>query len=626
MSGIVNANATFDGSLEEPSFSLDMNATGVRYDQETFGAVQLRSSYVDRLLTVFAQLESRSDSTASTPELLVNGTIPYDLSLTGASDRKLEGEMNLDVQSNNFRLEFLDPFVPELSNLSGNLICNMKLRGTVESPAYEGSVVLQNARFLFNPLGIQYLVDGKLVPNGRKIAFEDVVVRNIAEDRPDGKMSLSGSFSLEGLKIKDFDLAANGQLLVMKESAGRANQGLYGDLFAGTGPLGIKWKGSPSRSFVTGEVSLRYANLTLPPTKQTQDLPNSRIEVKVIDDLKSDSASAKTGEGQSRPGVKTAPVTLPPVRPLAAVQDDPAPSQKSFLDNIVYNLAIETQGVTQLRLVFSNFTNEQLLAELKGRTAFTRDGDQMHLTGELELGNRSYYNNFKKLDATGKIRFTGDPLNPELDIVATYEGVHRGIDSTAGSRISGGSEKVVVKVYITGTREQPKVKMGLSEYDQLGNLITQQRPDVEGDAIAFLVTGSFREELTQQDKLSLAGSSVLGGVASSILSGPLTDLLRKEFGIVRSVDVLYYGGGSFQESADVRLTGEVGDAVFRLGGRVLSDLNNTNISIQLPMSALVGSEKWRNLLLEAERTVQGVETVDQRRESRGVRLLYRIIF
>jgi hypothetical protein len=626
MSGIVNANATFDGSLEEPSFTLDMHATGVHYDQETFGAVQLRSSYADRVLTIFAQLHSRPDSAASTPELLVNGTVPYDLSLTGASDRKLEGEMNLDVQSNNFRLEFLDPFIPELSSLRGNLICNMKLRGTVESPAYEGSVVLQNARFMFNPLGIEYLVDGKLVPNGRKIAFEDVVVRNIPEDRPDGKMNLLGSFSLEGLKIKDFDLEANGQLLVMKESARRTNQGLYGDLFAGTGPLGISWKGSPSRSFVAGEVFLKYANLTLPPTKQTQDLPNSRIEVRFIDDLKADSAVTQNRDGQLGPGVKIATVPLRSAKPLAAVQEAPAPSQKSFLDNIVYNLSIETQGVTQLRFVFSNFTNEQLLAELKGRTAFTRDGDQMHLTGELELGNRSYYNNFKKLDATGKVRFTGDPLNPELDIVATYEGVHRGIDSTAGSRIPGGSKKVVVKVLITGTRDQPKVKMGLSEYDQAGNLITQQRPDVEGDAIAFLVTGSFREELTQQDKLSLAGSSVLGGVASSILSGPLTDLLRKEFGIVRSVDVLYYGGGSFQESADLRLTGEVGDAVIRLGGRVLSDLNNTNISIQLPMSAIVGSEKWRNLLLEAERTVQGVETVDQRRDSKGVRLLYRIVF
>jgi hypothetical protein len=44
------------------------------------------------------------------------------------------------------------------------------------------------------------------------------------------------------------------------------------------------------------------------------------------------------------------------------------------------------------------------------------------------------------------------------------------------------------------------------------------------------------------------------------------------------------------------------------------------------MSSILGSEKWRNLVLEAERRVEGLESVDQRRESRGIRLLYRIIF
>ena len=67
MSGIVNANATFDGSLKEPSFSLDMNATGVHYEQQTFGTVRIRSSYADRLLTIFAQLQSRPDSTNRRP-------------------------------------------------------------------------------------------------------------------------------------------------------------------------------------------------------------------------------------------------------------------------------------------------------------------------------------------------------------------------------------------------------------------------------------------------------------------------------------------------------------------------------------------------------------------------------
>ncbi len=257
MSGTVNANATFEGSFEEPHFTLDLNATGVRYQDKTFGTVQVRTSYADRLLSVYAQLQSHPDSTSLPPELLVNGTVPYDLALKEGMVGKLEGEMNLDLQSSNFPLEFLDPFIPELSNLSGFLICSMKLRGTVASPSYEGSVTIQNARFLFNPLGIEYLVDGKLVPNGRKIEFQQVSVRNIPVDQPDGKINLSGSFSLEGLKIKEFDLKADGQLLVMKETARRTNQGLFGDLFAGIGPLGLTWSGSPSRSFINGDVLIK---------------------------------------------------------------------------------------------------------------------------------------------------------------------------------------------------------------------------------------------------------------------------------------------------------------------------------------------------------------------------------
>ena len=626
MNGLVTASGTFRGTFEEPEFTAELKVTGIEYQGQKFGQIVMRSSYAKRLLSVFAQLNSRSDSAAAPPELLVNGTVPYNLSLRSDPDQKLEGEMNLDVRSTRFRLEFLDPFIPELSNLTGSLVCDMKLRGTVESPSYEGSMVLHNARFLFIPLGIEYIVDGKLVPDGKQIAFKDMIIQNVPEDRSDGKLALTGSLSLEGLRIKDFDLTANGQLLVMKESVRQSMQVLYGDLFAATGAEGIAWKGRPSHSTVTGEMFVKYANLTLPPTRQTQDLPNSGIKVSVIDD--------KGSEKKSAEAVASKNSGSPPRsnRSLTPVQETVSPVTKSFLDNIVYNLSVETQGVTQLRFVFSDFTNEQLLAELKGRTAFTKDGDQRYLFGELDLGHRSYYNNFKKLDATGKIKFTGDPLNPELNVVASYEGTHRdtsGTSSSGSGAFSGGThgtyQKVVVKVYITGTREQPKVKMGLEQYDQLGNL-RPERADVQADAFAFLVTGAFPEEFTQQDRVSLAGSNVLGGVASSILSGPLTDLLRKEFGIVRSVDVLYYGGGTIQESADVRLTGELGDAVFRLGGRVLNDLNNTNVSIQVPMSAIVGSEKWRNLVLEAERRVEGVETIDQRRESKGVRLLYRIIF
>jgi hypothetical protein len=641
--GTVNAAAAFKGSFEDPTFSFELNAKGVRYENTSFGEILARWSYAERMLHVMTEFRSRPDEPSLQPDLLISGTVPYNLSSRSASEAELAGEMNLDIHSTNFRLEFLNPFLAQLGNLSGTLVCDLRMGGTVNSPLYEGSLSIENARFLFKPLGLTYLVEGKLVPSGQRIALQDVAIRNVQEDRPDGRMALSGTFTLEGIQIKDFDIAANGQLLVMKESARRPGQSLYGDLFVATGSDGVLWKGAPSRSYVSGNLYVKNANLTLPPTRQAQSLPSSTIPVRVIDDV----SAAGRGNGEPETGASSAngyqpgkerpsDYHRPPVVARSS-QVSQASARGSFLDNIVYNLVMETQGLTQVRFIFTNLTNEELFAILKGKTIFRKDGNEVRLTGEVELGNGSYYNNIKKLDASGKLRFTGDPLNPELDVVATYEGYYRGtLDTTSSStRAVGGAssssatpgleQKVIVKLDITGTREQPKVKTELERYDQFGNLIPETTGDVEGDAIAFLITGSFRDELTQQDRLALASSNVLGGLTSSVLSGPLTDLLRKEFGIIRSVDVLYYGG-SFQESADVRLTGELGDAIFRLGGRVLNDINNANVSIQLPMSSILGSEKWRNLVLEAERRVEGVESVDQRRESKGIRLLYKIIF
>lgn len=650
--GMVNAEGHFGGTFENPSYSLVLGADGVRYRETVFGQVQATMSYADRVLNVFTQLRSRPQEPSAKPDLLISGTMPYNFSLKKTAEQKLEGEMDLKVQTAGLPLEFLEPFIPELTNMSGKAICDMKLGGTIASPSYAGSLTLQNARFLFGPLNIQYIVDGKLVPHGREIALENLTVSNISQDRPDGKMNFSGTFTLEGLQIKNFDLLANGQLLVMKESSRRPGQSFYGDLFGATGPSGIQWRGEPARSFISGTLFIKYASLTFPPIRQAQELRSNKITVSYIDDrpkaaldtvssynqtsgvVLADAGSKFPITGESAASSKQT-VELP-----SAAQQQLAPRPKSFLDNIIYDLIFETQGLTQVRFIFNNLTNEELFGDLKGRANFAKEGDQTRLTGEVELGNRSYYNSvLKKLDATGKLNFTGDAFNPELNVTAKYEGIYRSRNSSDTSKVASGAlngtsgsnadepaeQKVVVTLLITGTRDKPMVTAGLTRYDLITNRELKQRADPGADALSFLVSGSFKDELTQQDRASLLGNTMLLGLTSSVLSGPLSDLLRKEFGVIKSVDVIYYGG-SFQESADVRLTGEVGDAVIRLGGKVFNDINNANISVQLPMSGLLGSEKWRNLVLELERRVEGVETLEQRRESKGLRLLYRIIF
>ena len=127
--------------------------------------------------------------------------------------------------------------------------------------------------------------------------------------------------------------------------------------------------------------------------------------------------------------------------------------------------------------------------------------------------------------------------------------------------------------------------------------------------------------------MNLIGTNLGFALASGMLTGPLSEAIRRNtWGYVQSVDVIYTGG-QFKESADVRLTGQIGEAVIRAGGRVLNDPANANVSVELPFSSIIKSDQLRNLIITLEHRVEGVENIDeQRRASNGARLYYRIVF
>lgn len=617
--GILDLDGSFHGNVDRPAFNVTVSAQGVRVGPAVFGTITGRGSYADGLADVFLEFRSRPDEPNVPSELFVSGVMP--LSLGTVSPTRDDFGMDLVIRARGFRLEFLDPFIPVTSNLTGQVFADMKMRGTIRQPMYEGNLNLQNGRFFFTPLGITYILNGRLNPQGQEIVLQEMSLANIPNDGA-SSMSLSGNLVLAGFDVKGFDIVAQGQLLVMKEASRLPGLPLYGNVSIASGPTPLQWTGTPERSFVTGSILVRNANITFPPTGDIFLERETMFTVTFIDDTSHLSSTGQFAGGKGPaaanflPGSSMLPSNgknLLPSLPVAL------PRETSFLDNIVYSLAIETAGLTQVRFVFNQLTNEELFADLKGRLVFARDGGTSRLTGELEVGQRSYYKYFKTLQASGKLLFTGNVANPELDIIATYEGLYSPVDTTKED------QKVIVRLAITGTRDEPKVKMGLEVYDRDGNKLPQ-RADVQSDAIAFLVSGTFKDEMTQQQETSLT-SNLLRSISSSLLTAPLTDFVRSRVGYVTSIDVAYYGGSkSFQESADLRVTGEVGEYVIRLGGRVFQDVSNTNVSVQFPMSAIVGSEAWRNLVLELERRVEGVESFERRRDSKGVRLLYRITF
>jgi hypothetical protein len=638
--GMIDAVTIFRGSFKDPDIIIDMHANDVRAidsvqnKHKILGRIDSHISYFEHALGLNVKFISRSGDPQAPPDLLLTGSLPYNFVLAREVPHKLEGNVDLTLKSTGLNLEVLDPFVPIISNLSGVMTCDMQMKGSIDAPQYGGSMSIRNANFIFDPLGMPFVLNGDLIPAGDRIRLEGFTIQNDPQERLHvGTMKVSGNFTLLGLNFKQFDLLAQGDLKVMSEEKRLAGQKLYGNLFAATGQNGLVWQGDLAASTVRGEVFVKDASLILPPERETESVRKSIVNVTFEDDTLSVNPKIIDTLGASNEKIKSnlsaGKTTKDGVSSLSVSKL----IHNSFLDGISYDVRIETQGPTTLRFVFNTQTSEELFADLQGRLDFNRTPAMSRLTGQVELSNRSYYYFIKKFEATGKLLFIGNVLNPELEVNATYQGTH---DTTSTSQtqspgnISGTSKapQVLVTLQITGTRNEPKTKISLQTKTFSDKDWTNWKEgDDEANAVSFILAGQFRNEQTDQQRMGLIGTNLGLALAWGSVTGLISDAVRSNtWGYIQSVDVIYVGG-QFNQTTDLRLTGQVGEVVYRMGGRVLTDLTNANASVELPMSYVLGGGGLRNFILTLERRVEEIQNAEeQRRSSNGVRLFYRIIF
>jgi hypothetical protein len=258
---------------------------------------------------------------------------------------------------------------------------------------------------------------------------------------------------------------------------------------------------------------------------------------------------------------------------------------------------------------------------MDGKFNISEDGK--HWTGDLTI-SRAYYNFFKRFDATGSLRYTGDFMNPDLDITAKYQGTRTlaGNDSTSGSR----NEKVVVNAKITGTRLKPRIDFAMT-IDDVDYLVYNgpKSNDIQSDAIQFIVAGTFPLTAAQREEMrSTVGQSVLTG-ATSLFTGRLSDFLQGSTGFIRSVDL----NVGTRETTELRLTGTAWDGYWQYSGTILNDpLSNASLSILYSFGTIFRDPSLRNFMLELERRVDPVTygQVSDLKRINSARIFYRFSF
>ncbi len=265
-------------------------------------------------------------------------------------------------------------------------------------------------------------------------------------------------------------------------------------------------------------------------------------------------------------------------------------------------------------MIFNPTTNEELDAILGGKLHLSNLSGTMELTGDVNIQTGSTYNFYgKQFNATGKMRFSGDPLNPVLDITGIYQGQHSDTSN------SGKPQNVVVQLKITGTFNQPSIDISMTQDN------VPYPNDQQTNAISFILTGRFADELTAADKQNAAnnlwsqyGEGALGSVGSSYLSGYLTNLLGKQFNFIQSVGLQYNSTSSIADP-NVQITTKFWDGTLKVQTPIMYDIASTGFSLMYPI--------WGSVMAEASRNVtQNNRMLGAREATDMLRLFYQISF
>ena len=612
--GTADVALDLSGSLAKPRYHASVRAHDVLVRSMLLGEVEGELAYEDH---VMRGRVTATDRAGSPPQLVVDGLIPMNLNLageeaSGIGDRPAE----LTISASRFQLAVLDPFLPAFDEFSGLLDADLRLTGPIRNPHYAGTFSVADGSFLFEPNNIRYTFDGKFRASGERIDVLGVNVRNLDEDALAGKVgavTIAGDLSLKNFRPGDFDLTVRGDLLVVKESTRNSSLEVTGALFGEINPAGLHFTGEIEHSLLRGGVAIRNSTLVLPPTQnQAAEQSATSVPVIFIDDTTRVVVQRRKAAEQYFTGRG---------KEVSGEDDTPA---ISFMDGLAYDLEVEAPGgSTTFEMIFNSVTAEKLVATINGRWAIR--GSKSHWLGELTI-SQAYYNFLKRFDAEGKIRYTGDILNPTLDIVATYQGQRPTQDSTG--RLF---ERIVVKFKITGTKQEPKIEtqMTIDDVDYASYTGARQSHDVQSDAIQFIVYGNFPLSVTEQtaassDLQKQLGFSAITG-ATTMLTGALSEFLRTQTGFISSVDFSY---GTAGRPAVIRLSGTALKGYWRFGGRIVDEpLTNADFSLMYSFESVFGSPELRNLMFEFERRVEAssLQLNDLKRVN-SARLFYRFSF
>jgi hypothetical protein len=574
--GIINKiNINIEGALLNPLIDMDFSIDSISFDNYYIGNLQLNVAHNDGNITGTANIMNpRRQRNPNYLDINIS-SLPIFLGLdTNKSFFSETREVDIQIIADDFPLQPISPFVPNVSKLQGLVESKLTIMGHLpDKLAYQGGAVLKNASFILDNTNIAYNASGTVSIDTDRIEIEKINLRNLASDLRDGAAEVTGHITLKDFSPEylDISIKAN-RFLVLSEASQRAMPGLYGTFIIGTEGRPLRFYGTMQEPNLEGDVVVWNAELKMPQIINQQIIRTTfTYEVK----------------GSSRLYKFTSQVDS------SLIEDDVQQQSEGtdFAELINYDLSISIKNFT---ILIDMGSIGEIYAKIGTRDPsipmrYVKNRNETApklYSGELELKEGSTIKIFRFMETKGYISFpTGSLDNPTLDLEARYDGSF--VEGNITSYYS-------VFLYMTGTKETPKIAL---DYSINGEQAVGDPNKIEEDAFILLATGRPRGIGGGMGSSNIVGEGLNMGI-SQLASKSLTDLLLST-GVIQSADVRFEGEGF--ETAQVNLAGTVsGIGTWTIGGNIGDLSNNYEVSFDIPIA--VRSKVLNNFILQLSKS------------------------
>jgi hypothetical protein len=484
VSGNLNGKTSLYQIMKSPRIS----------DSLRIDSLSLNDTYIGSLVDTSSYNNASKSATVYT---VIDADGKQSLKVDGGLDLKNK-IIDLRVAMDKSKLAIIGPFVKDLvSNLKGNISSDLNIKGPFEKPEINGTLGLDNAQLTVNYLKTAYTISQDVRVKNSVIQIEDLNLKDVGGNTA----TANGTLDLNNISNPNLDIDIVARNFMALNTTSKDNPLYFGEAYAsGT----FKFKGPTNQMFIGIDAKSEKGTVFNLPLNSSETVSSKEFITFVSKD--------------------TAQVA----------------KKKSSIDGLTmsFKLSIDPNTTANIFTSLGNLSgkgNADLNLEINSYGDFEMSGDYIIESGNFDFTAQEVINKKFTIRQGGSIRWTGNPLNAQIQLKAIYSLRASLTDLyTAANRdaSSYANERVLTEVEmgLSGLLLKPDIKLdiyfpsipGIKEdfqayFNDSNNLNLQ--------ALSLIIRRSFAPG---------TGTATLGKQLTSGVTSTATELLFNQFNNVLS--------------------------------------------------------------------------------------------